>query len=96
LANGLRRDQFRAATQLIPSRSASSHTLIYQRLPPYLRHFKNHQSAILPLPLLSITPLATSGRTTAGQPYLSDFKNHQSLIRPLPHTPRENTLGKVI
>ena len=46
LANGLRRDHFRAATQLIPSRSASSHTLIYQRLPPSLRHFKNHQSAI--------------------------------------------------
>ena len=32
----------------------------------------NHQSAILPLPLLSITPLATSGRTEPDPPYLDD------------------------
>jgi hypothetical protein len=33
---------------------------------------ENHQSAIFPLPLLSITPLATSGRTEPDPPYLDD------------------------
>jgi len=50
-----------------------------------------HRSAILPLPLISITPLATSGRTTAGQPYLSFKIRHSSIHSSLDLPPFNGT-----